>query len=50
VSALGLELRSTCIKCLHLFLGIAWLVELMVFVTRPASGRWVILGCGAASL
>jgi hypothetical protein len=50
VSALGFEPRSTFIKCLHLFLGIAWLVALIVFVMRPASGWWVILGCAAASL
>jgi hypothetical protein len=50
VSALGLEPRSTVIKCLHLFLGIAWLIALIIFVVRPASGWWVLLGCAAASL
>ena len=50
VSALGFEPRSTVIKCLHLFLGIAWLVALIVFVRRPASGWWAVPGCAAASL
>jgi len=50
VSALGFEPRSTVIKCLHLFLGIAWLIALIIFVVRPASGWWVLLGCAAASL
>ena len=50
VSALGFEPRGTFIKCLHLFLGLAWLVALMVFVLRPATGWWVMLGCGVASL
>jgi len=50
VSALGFEPRSTPIKCLHLFLGVAWLVALLVFALRPASGWWVVLCCAAASL
>ncbi len=50
VSALSLEPRSTFIKCLHLFLGVTWLVAMMVFALRPAAGWWVIFGCAAASL
>jgi hypothetical protein len=50
VSALGFKPRSTFIKCLHLFLGIAWLIGLILFIMRPASGWWVILVCAAASL
>ena len=50
VSALGFEPRSTLIKCLHVFLGIAWLVALIVFAVRPASGWWIVLGCAIASL
>jgi hypothetical protein len=50
VSALGFEPRSTFIKCLHLFLGIAWLAALIVFIMRPASGWWIALGCGIATL
>ncbi len=50
VSALGFAPRSTFIKCLHLLLGLAWLVALLVFVLRPASGWWAILGCAVASL
>ena len=50
VSALGFEPRSTLIKCVHLVLGIAWLMALMIFAVRPASGWWAILGCSIASL
>jgi hypothetical protein len=50
ISALGLEPRSTSIKCLHIILGIAWLVASSVFVVRPATGWWAVLGCAIASL
>ena len=50
VSAPGFEPRSTFIKCRHLLLGIAWLVALIVFVTRPAAGWRAILGCAVAGL
>ena len=50
VSALGFEPRSTLIKCLHLVLGIAWLIALIVFAVRPASGWWAVLCCAIASL
>jgi hypothetical protein len=50
VSALGFEPRSTFIKCLHLLLGIAWLISLLVFGLRPASGWWAVLFCAVASL
>ena len=50
VSAVGLEPRSTLVKCIQLFLGIAWLVALVVFIIRPMPGRRFILGCAAGSL
>jgi len=50
VSALGFEPRSTFVKCLHIVLGITWLVALIVFIMRPALGWWIIFGCAAASL
>ena len=50
VSALGVEPRSTFIKCLHVFLGIAWLIASVVFIKRPAAGRGVVFGCAMASL
>lgn len=49
MSALGVEPRSTPIKCLHLVLGIAWLVGLIILVLRPPTGWWVMLGCAAVS-
>ena len=50
VSAVGFEPRSAFIKSLHLFLGIAWLVALLVFALRPALGWRIVLCCAVASL
>jgi hypothetical protein len=50
VLALGFEPRGKFIKCLHVVLGIAWLAALVVFVTRPATGWWILLCCSVASL
>jgi len=50
VLALGFEPRSTLIKCVHLCLGLAWLLGLIVFAMRPVSGWWIIMGCAVASL
>ncbi len=50
VSALGFNPRSTFIKCLHLILGIAWLISLLLFAFRPSTGWWALLGCALASL
>jgi hypothetical protein len=50
VSAAGFEPRSTFIKCVHLLLGIAWLIALVVLAARPVLGRWIALGCGVGTL
>jgi hypothetical protein len=50
ITTMGFEPRSTSIKCLHVLLGIAWLVALAVFVLRPATGWWALLCCGVATL
>ena len=50
VSAAGLDPRGTFIKCLHLGLGIAWLVALVAFAFRPEPGWWGVLVCAVASL
>ncbi len=50
VSGVGLDPRGAFIKWLHVLLGVAWLVALVVFAMRPASGWWMVLGCAAASL
>jgi hypothetical protein len=50
VSAAGFEPRSTFIKCVHLFLGIAWLAALVALATRPAFGWRLALCCGVATL
>lgn len=50
VSALGLEPRSTLIKCLHLFLGAAWLAAAALFALFPGAGWWAVLLCSICSL
>jgi hypothetical protein len=50
VSASGFEPRSTFIKCLHLFLGMAWVVSLLAFCLRPGAGWWAVLLCAGATL
>lgn len=50
VSALGFQPRSTLIKCVHVVLGIAWLVSLVVLFLRPAVGWWFLAGCSVATL
>src|SRR6476620_526338 len=50
VSAVGLDPRSTTIKCLHLFLGIAWLIGAVAFIVRPLFGSWLLLACAIATL
>ena len=50
VSVVGLDPRSTTIKCLHLFLGVAWLIALVAFIMRPPFGSWVLLVCAISTL
>jgi hypothetical protein len=50
VSTVGCEPRSRFIKCLHIVLGISWLIGLAAFVMRPPSGWWMVLCCGVATL
>lgn len=50
VSAVGIEPRSTFIKCVHLLLGIAWLTALATLASRAAVGWWLALACGVATL
>ena len=50
VSSAGCDPRGTPIKCLHLFLGIAWLTALLLFGFHPALGWWGFLFCALASL
>jgi hypothetical protein len=50
VIAVGLDPRSTFIKCLHLGLGLAWLTSLIVFVVRPAAGWWLLMSCAVGTL
>jgi hypothetical protein len=42
--------RSVFIKCLPLFLGVAWLAAAAFFRVQPASGWRVLLGRAVASL
>jgi hypothetical protein len=50
VAKAGLEPRSTFVKALHVVLGLAWLVALILLLARPAFGWWAALFCGVATL
>lgn len=50
VAAVGLDPRSTTVKCLHVGLGVAWLAAAAIFAWRPATGWWIVLATSAASL
>ncbi len=43
VSALGLQPRSPVVKCLHVCLGLLWLLGLVCFILRPGLGWWMLL-------
>ena len=49
VRAVGLEPKSTVVKCVHVFLGLAWLVSLAGFAVRASWGRSALLVCSVAS-
>lgn len=50
VAAVGLNPRGTVVKSLHVLLGVAWIVAIVVFGLRPASGWSLMLICALASL
>ncbi len=50
VRAIGLDPKSTVVKCVHVILGLAWLVSLAGFSARADWGRWDLLVCSVASL
>jgi len=50
VSAIGFEPRSTFIKSVHVFLGIVWLIGIVVLLLRPDIGWWFVLCCGVGTL
>ncbi len=50
VSAIGIEPRSTLMKSIHLFLGLAWLAVLACFAARFSWAWWGMLTCAIATL
>lgn len=50
VSALGIEPRSTLMKCFHAGLGAVWLVAMAAFLFRLPWGWGAMLGCAVAGL
>lgn len=50
VTAIGFEPRSKFVKFVHVFLGIAWIIASVVFLSRPGAGWWAVLFCSLASL
>jgi hypothetical protein len=50
VSAIGIDPRSTSMKCIHIVLGILWLISALTFLARPTLGRFALVGCAISSL
>lgn len=50
VRAVGLDPKSKAVKCVHVLLGLAWLVSLAGFAVRADWGRMALLICSVASL
>jgi hypothetical protein len=50
VSRVGLAPRSRLIKCVHVFLGLLWLMAFVSAFYDPASSWWILLGSAAATL
>ncbi|HEX2854101.1 MAG TPA: hypothetical protein VHO24_12755 [Opitutaceae bacterium] len=50
VSAIGVEPRSTGMKCFHVILGILWLISAAMFFARPRLGWLALAGCSISSL
>jgi hypothetical protein len=46
----GLDPRSPFIKALHVALGLAWLIGLVLFLARPTFGWWLLLCCSVSTL
>ena len=50
ISAMGIDPRSGLIKCLHVGLGVVWLLSLIAFVLTPSLGWWGLLLCSIFTL
>jgi hypothetical protein len=50
VSAIGIDPRSKIMKFAHVFLGILWLVALLLFLSRSALGWYALVSCSVLSL
>ena len=50
VSAVGVDPRSTAMKCAHVFLGILWLTGLLMFFAKPPLGWYTLVSCAVLSL
>lgn len=50
VAAVGFEPRGVFIKSVHVFLGLLWIVSAGLFVVRPGTGWYAVLGSSVLSL
>jgi hypothetical protein len=50
ISAVGVDPRSTTVKCVHVALGLLWLMGLSLFLTNTTGGRSALIGCSVFSL
>ena len=49
-AALGLDPRGGLMKSIHVGLGAAWLIAMIVFFINPTPGWWALLICAIGSL
>ena len=50
IAGLGVDPRSTGMKCVHVALGIAWLVAAALFLLGASVARQALIGCSVLTL
>jgi len=50
VAGIGIDPRSVAMKCVHVALGVAWLLSAILFLSRVAIGWHVLFGCSILTL
>ena len=50
VSAVGIKPRSTLMKCVHLILGVVWVIMIVCFIRELPWAWWGMFICAVAAL
>ena len=50
VAGIGIDPRSFAMKCVHVGLGVAWLLSAILFIASVTIGWHVLLGCSILTL